>query len=269
MRAIVVLAALACGACTCRTEARVGDAAPPPLPALPAEEPPPEPPPLGEAREITFDAEDGVRIVADLRQGASAEAPLVVLVHQLGSTRAEWEPLLRWLGPAMTTLAIDMRGFGESTQRADGTTVDAASFQTADWARVASDVRAAIAHVRASENLAPSSIAVVGSSIGSSAAILAAADDPEIDAVVALSPGRAYRGVDILAPLSRLGERPILAIASRGEAPSAETASEIARIAQHGEVELAFGDRHGVAMFAADRASLHHVIGFLREHVER
>lgn len=227
----------------------------------------PEPPPLPDPRRLTVEAEDGLALVGDLRAGAGPDAPLVVLVHQLSTTRAEWEPLLRWLAapPAMTTFALDMRGHGQSTRRGDDE-VAWGDFETSDWERVADDVRAVIAHLRDSEALAPSRVILVGSSIGSSAVILAAANDPSVDAVVALSPGRAYRGVDALTPLAGLGERPLLAIASRGEPASAETARQMAGIAAAGDHLLVDGDRHGVGMFESAPESLERLVAFVREH---
>ncbi len=168
----------------------------------------------------------------------------------------------------MTTFAFDLRGHGESTTRAHGGgEVRYADFTTADWERTAGDVRAVLAHLREDEGLAPRKIALVGASIGSSAAILAAAEEPSVDAVVALSPGRAYHGLDTITPLARLGERPLLAIASRGELPSAESANDMARIATNGEVLLVDGERHGVSMFESAPESLVRVRSFLREQL--
>ncbi|HJL16160.1 MAG TPA: alpha/beta fold hydrolase [Sandaracinaceae bacterium LLY-WYZ-13_1] len=243
----------------------------PPTPTEPeparADEPeaPAEPPPLAAPETITVTSEDGVRIVGDLRRGEGPEAPLAVLVHQLGSARAEWAPLSRRLGAlGVATFAFDVRGHGESTARAGGAEVDWQRFDTEGWEAVAGDVRAVLGHLREEAGLQPRRVALVGSSIGSSAAILAAAEAPDVDAVVALSPGRAYRGVDALSPLSELGERPLLAVASRGEPPSADTAEAMARIAPAGEARLVEGDRHGVGMFEADPESLDAVLTFLR-----
>lgn len=238
---------------------------PPPL----VEEPPPELP-LPEARVVRVPAEDRLELVGDLREGHAPNAPLVILVHQLSTNRNEWEPLLRRLGgaPAMTTFALDMRGHGESTVRRDRE-VSWNDFETADWEKVADDILRVLTHLREAEELAPTRVILVGSSIGSSAVIVAASRDESIDAVVALSPGRAYRGVDALTPTGALGERPLLAIASRGEAASAETAADMARIAGSGDSLLVEGDRHGVAMFESAPESLERVVEFLREQGAR
>jgi pimeloyl-ACP methyl ester carboxylesterase len=274
MRSLVVLALFvsACSSEPSRAPAPpAAERAEPPAPeAPPAPSPTPEPPPLPEAREVRIEAQDGAVLVGDLREGASPEAPLVILIHQLGSTRAEWMPLLRGLAasPGMTTFALDMRGHGASTTGSRGHDLAYASFTNTDWRRIAGDVRAVLAHLREQEGLRPRSVALVGSSIGSSAAILAAAEEPSVDAIVALSPGRANHGLDTITPLPSLAERPILALASRGDLPSAEAANDIARIARGGEVLLVDGDRHGVAIFEGAPESLERVRSFLRDHLE-
>lgn len=271
MRSLILVPILAL-ACTPDPPPRPSPAAPEPSPDETSEAPPepaPEPAPelpLPEARVVRVRADDGLELVGDLREGAGADAPLVILVHQLSTDRNEWEPLLRRLGgpPAMTTFAFDMRGHGESTQRRNRE-VSFGDFETADWEKVAGDVLRVLAHLREAEELAPARVILVGSSIGSSAVILAASRDESIDAVVALSPGRAYRGVDALTPTAALGERSLLAVASREDPASAETAADMARIAGSGEALVVDGDRHGVGMFESAPESLERVAEFVRQ----
>jgi pimeloyl-ACP methyl ester carboxylesterase len=227
------------------------------------------PPPLPPARRITVETSDHVVLVGELRVGDTPAAPLVVLVHQLSSNRAEWEPLLRRLAasPAFTTFAIDMRGHGDSTHRAHGRDLDWQGFETRDWQRVATDLGEVLTALREREGLTPSAIALVGSSIGSSAVIVEAARNPAVNVVVALSPGRAYRGVDALTPAAALGDRAFLAVAAREELPSAETATDMGRVASRAEVLLVDGSAHGVAMFQSAPESVARVDTFLRERL--
>ncbi|MFK7987824.1 MAG: alpha/beta hydrolase [Sandaracinaceae bacterium] len=250
---------------TPETEDEVTD----PTPSLPVVEdaPPPlaEPPPLPEAEVLRISA-NGVTLVGDLRavEGAPT-APLVVLVHQLSSQRAEWTPLLRHLAadPALATFAVDMRGHGESTEGRGGQTLAWQAFEPSDWEAVEGDLVAVLDALL--ERLRPARVILVGSSIGSSAVVRAAAEDERVHAVAALSPGRAYRGLDALTPLTALGSRPLLALASRQEQAAAETARDMARIAPAGRHELVDGDVHGVSMFEEDPASLAHLVAFVRE----
>jgi pimeloyl-ACP methyl ester carboxylesterase len=190
----------------------------------------------------------------------------VVLVHQLGSTRAEWAPLVAALtrAPALSVLSIDLRGHGESTRRG-GEALDFNTFGDDEWAKLTIDVTGAVALAR--ERFGATRVMIAGASIGSSAAILAAASDPAVVGVVAISPGRAYHGIDSLTPMTALAGRPLLAIASTGEAHSAETARAMAAAAG-GEVELYPGDAHGMRiandspeMIARADAFIRHALG--------
>jgi pimeloyl-ACP methyl ester carboxylesterase len=219
------------------------------------------------ARELAFTASDGVRIAATLHEAPRADAPLVILVHQLGSTRAEWDPLERRLHapPAIATLALDLRGHGASTRATDGRTLDFRTFDRDEWAATALDVLAAVAFVRSADSpIRPSRIAVVGSSIGSTAAIAAAAREPGLDPIVALSPGRAYHGFDAIAPALTLGRRTLLAVAAEGEPDSVETARAMARITGTDAI-IVPGNAHGVRLFDGDPTLLDRVERFLRQ----
>ena len=93
----------------------------------------------------------------------------------------------------------------------------------------------------------PRGVILGGSSIGSTVALLHGARS-DVDAVFALSPGRAYHGIDALSPLAEYGDRPLLLVASAGDISSAEVARDMARVAPAGEARLAEGEGHGGAM---------------------
>lgn len=228
--------------------------------------PAPEGSPSGPPEPVELTTSDGVRLHGTLRRGGDPSAPAVVLVHKLSADRGEVGPVVEALSepPGMTTLAIDLRGHGESTSGPDDTTLSWGEFETSDWEAAANDVRAAVGYLAAHDDLDPAGIGVVGSSIGSSAAIVAAAEDERVDAVVAISPGRAYRGVDAITPVDRFGERvALLAVASEGELPAAEAAQNISRIADRGTLQLYPGEVHGVAIAEAHPEMLERIRRFL------
>lgn len=237
-------------------EAPTGDT----LPAGPAEIP--------EPRDVTFVTSDGVTLGATLSPGSRPDAPAVILVHQIASDRSEWAPLVARLreAPALTVLAIDLRGHGASTQGPAGP-LDFHAFDTAAWGAIGLDVRAAAAFLTSRESgLLPNHIAVVGSSLGATAAVLAAHDEGRLDPIVTLSPGRAYHGVDAITLVLALGGRALLAVVAREEADGVDTASAFARITR-GEPLIVDGNAHGVALFTAAPETLDRVESFLRERV--
>ncbi len=230
---------------------------------------PPEPSaePSGAPEAVRFETADGVTIAGTLRRGESASAPAVILAHRLGADRGEWDPLVAKLAepPGLTILAIDLRGHGASTTGPSGEMLDPRSFDQPAFEAMAADVIGAVEYLHEQHGPSPRALAVVGSSIGSSAAIRAAAEDARIGAVVAVSPGRAYRGVDAITPVPRLSERPLLAIAAAEEPPAAEAARNIAQIAPRGQLQLYPGSAHGMAIAAEAPEMLDLVDGFVRE----
>jgi len=164
---------------------------------------------LGAGQPVQLRAADGVTIAATVYP-ADGSASAVVLVHMFTRTRDDWRAFAERLqATGMTALAIDLRGHGASGGAATPTPAMALDVQAGI------DFLAAQAGVRG--------IAVVGASLGASAAILAAADSPLVRGVALLSPSTDYRGVRIDAALRKYGGRPMLLIASTDDPLAART----------------------------------------------
>lgn len=200
------------------------------------------------SQHLTVQAEDGTNLVGNLWLRPDATAT-VVLVHQLGAHRTEWAPFREAIADQpWNVLAIDLRGHGESTNRR-GAFAHWRRFRNPDWQQLPRDLQLWNEHLRGEGITGP--LALVGSSIGASAVLLAARG-VEARAVIALSPGLAYRGLRI----DELPEEqpPILAVAASGEAPSVAAARHL-ETAAGATVRLAGGSAHGVRM-AADAPTL-------------
>ena len=137
--------------------------------------------------DVTFESTDGTPIRAWLAL-AKVGAPAIVLVHGFKTSRAEMVPWARFLHDAgYNALLLDLRGAG----RSGGATIGLG----------ATEPRDIVAAVQtAGEVFRTDHVAVLGISLGAGAAILAAAVDPRIAAVVADS---AWTDQDF--PLARLG----------------------------------------------------------------
>jgi uncharacterized protein len=119
-------------------------------------------------------------------------APAVILVHGFKSSREEMLPWARFLHDAgYNVLLFDTRGCGRSS----GATVGLGATE-------ARDISLAVEFAR--DQFGTSEVGVLGISLGAGAAILAAADDPHISAVVADS---AWTDQDL--QLSRLSFLPL------------------------------------------------------------
>ena len=196
---------------------------------------------------VSIHTDDGWTLVGDLSTGAPSR-PAVILLHQLSSNRSEWAPLVARLhsGIAYPTLAIDGRGHGESVQGPDGVT-SWQQFGSAStrWDGLRRDLAAAVSYLRG-QHLDGNGFVLVGSSIGSTAAVREAADERGVRALVMLSPGLDYRGLDTLDPLTRYSAsgRPVFLVASDGDTGSAES---LRTLATHARTALALGSDAGNA----------------------
>jgi alpha-beta hydrolase superfamily lysophospholipase len=122
--------------------------------------------------DVTFDSTDGTPIRAWLAL-AKVGAPAVVLVHGFKTSRAEMLPWARFLhGAGYNALLLDLRGAG----RSGGGTIGLGATEPRDIVEAVQT---------AGEAFRTDRVAVLGISLGAGAAILAAADDPRIAAVVA------------------------------------------------------------------------------------
>lgn len=220
---------------------------------------------------------DSWRIAATLYPGSDPGVG-VVLVHQLGSNRSEWGGLLARLqaGRAVTALAIDLRGHGDSTTSPRDERVTWESFGTdrERWAGAALDVVAAVQYLRTA---GAQRVVVVGSSLGGSAAMLAATGSlgaytlpagAEVDAVAIVSPGVSYRGLDLRAPMRMYlaTQRPLLLLAGDRDEAAVEAVAQFApRSTARVEAEVfAASQAHGVALCNAVPARWERVDAWVR-----
>lgn len=128
---------------------------------------------LGAAEEIDVTARDGIRLHSWLFRSPIAEATVIVL-HGHGGNKHTCLPLAQFLFPRYNVLMLDHRGHGES----DG-------LRTTIGYEERLDVHGAV-DLLLERGLGP--VGIFGMSMGGATAIMAAAEDPRIAAVVADSP---------------------------------------------------------------------------------
>lgn len=212
---------------------------------------------------------------ATLVRGATPERA-VLLVHQLASDRSEWAPLVHRLreAPAITTLALDLRGHGESTLGPMGNAVSWTTFGTdaSQWAGVVRDVTSAMVYLG---QLQATRVVLVGSSIGASACARVASSRPEVEGLVMISPGLNYQGIDAREPFSAFmsgGHPPhrALLLGTAGDPPAAEALPVLARLGV-GRVESSLFPnerRHGVSLCNTRSERWDRIESFIRQTLD-
>jgi alpha-beta hydrolase superfamily lysophospholipase len=128
---------------------------------------------MGPAEEVTLTSRDGITLHSWLFRAPDAVASVIV-VHGHGGNKHALLPLGHMLHPNFNILMLDLRGHGDSE-----------GVHTTIGYKERQDVHAAVDYLTV-QGLGP--VGVFGMSMGAATAILAAADDPRIEVIVADSP---------------------------------------------------------------------------------
>lgn len=208
--------------------------------------------PSAEPQVITFVSAGDVVISGLLRNAPAPNSPAVLLLHQWKSDRRSYDELgaaLNKLGFAV--LAIDGRGFGESTKTTDGRSVSAGR-DDATVAAMKSDVDNSFKFLSNQKNVDPNRIGIVGASYGSSLAVIYAAENKQVKSVALLSPGINYFGNIPTEPAVKdFGERSLLIVAAEDDRESAETVRQLGAINSKYETQVYPRGGHGTGILKA------------------
>ena len=201
---------------------------------------------------MKFESADKVEIVGTFYQSQVDDAPAVLLLHQFGDSRKSYEKFARDLQmKGFNILAIDGRGFGDSTKTTDGKTV--AAERTADGVKaMKADVAGAFEFLAKQKNVDAARIGIVGASYGSSLAIIYGAENPKVKVVALLSPGINYFGnMPTMPAVKSYGNRALLFVAAEDDKESAETVRKLKQSNEKYEVQIYPKGGHGTGIFAA------------------
>ncbi len=149
---------------------------------------------------VSVEALDERRLVGDLYL-INPAGPTVLLQHQLYTDRSSWDGVLgSLLGAGINVLNVDVRGYG-------------ATGGGFDWDMAANDVVVWLEWLRSTGWVRSDTTATMGSSMGSSLAILGCARDALCRTAIGISPGWSYQGLEIEPAFTTLlGERPVLLV---------------------------------------------------------
>ena len=204
-------------------------------------------------RDVKFESADKVEIVGTFYESPKANSPAVLLLHQFGSNRESFDEYAKRLQKdGFGVLAIDGRGFGESTKTMDGKTVEAQ--RTAEGVKgMEADVSNAFDFLAKQKNVDAARIGIVGASYGSSLALIYAARNPKVKAVALLSPGINYfDNLPTEPAIKSYGMRPILLVAAEDDKESAEAVRKLNEADAKSEMKVYEKGGHGTAIFEAN-----------------
>jgi dipeptidyl aminopeptidase/acylaminoacyl peptidase len=197
------------------------------------------------ARRVRFRASDGKPVKGAFRP-AGAAAPAVVLVNGLVGGVEQWNALVPYLHDAgFATLAFDGRGGVDETE-------------------LVKEVAGAIAFLRRRGDVDAGRLAIVGSSVGASTAVLAMSgpDRRRLRAAVALSPPAAP-AFDTLRERHRYHPRSVLFVSDQRERA---TVAPLTRGAVGSRLAVSEMVGHGVRLLE-DETNRRAVLDWLGRHV--
>ena len=184
----------------------------------------------GAPQPVTFEASDGTPLRGHLFGKGTAG---VILAHMYPADQKSWFTLARKLaGEGYLALTFDFRGYGESGGEKVISEIDR-------------DLQGAYRFLQAKVK----KIFLVGASMGGTAAIRVAAENPTAG-VVSLSAPAAFRGLDAREAIRKI-EVPCLFVAAEQDGSAATAAKEFNKAAKSPErlLLIVSGQEHGTHLF--------------------
>lgn len=184
----------------------------------------------------------------------SNDRPTILLLHQMYTNRTSWQPYIGILtGAGYNVLAVDVRGHGQTKGKVD-------------WAKAVDDVAVWLGWLRAAG--VRDALMTMGSSMGSTLAIVGCARDVTCRTAVAISPGWSYNGISVEESLTTLlaGRQVLILYTQRDRYPSRGVPRMVAAAPQAVVVQMYTGNRHGMDLLKTWQDSLQVILNWLAAH---
>lgn len=168
------------------------------------------------SQRIEFTSDDGVKIVGNWSTSPTTIGA-AILIHAYPNTKESWGAFQVVLAKrGISSLAIDLRGHGESIHTQDGKAIDYRAFSDEETLSTMSDLNAAYQWIR-SRGIDRESIAFIGASIGANFALKMLEEYPTAPVAALLSPGMNYHGVDVSETIGNICTQQSVWIAASAE----------------------------------------------------
>jgi pimeloyl-ACP methyl ester carboxylesterase len=220
---------------------------------------------------INYKTLDNVFIVGEWSPSPNTIG-VAILLHMMPNDRKSWAPFQQILQKHnIASLAIDLRGHGESTKTEEGGVLDHKKFSDEDHRKYLYDVIGAFDWLE-EKKYSKSQIMMVGASLGANIALWALEDEPILAGAALLSPGN-YRGIDAVEKAGYI--KPHHAIWAAGSDSDDPDAYEAAK----NVVEIAAAERkkfvpyknsgHGVHLFTSDPELMENLSAWIEDSYGR
>ncbi|HEU0051335.1 MAG TPA: alpha/beta fold hydrolase [Patescibacteria group bacterium] len=219
---------------------------------------------------VVIQTQDQVVLVGSFDPAQNAKR-VVLLLHMMPMDRESWANFQSVLtASGMASLAIDLRGHGESTVQ-DGRTIHYQAFSDEEHQASREDVSASINWLM-HRGFPLNRVGIVGASFGANLALQAMIDHPEIPALALLSPGENYHGVETFDYAPRLlASQSLWAAGSAGDdQESFDAAKKIVERAPCAgkEFKSYTAAGHGTLLFQNDPKLMSYLAEWLNVHIK-
>ncbi len=199
---------------------------------------------------------------------AKVQYPLVILLHTLSGDRWEWKEYPRHLVAAgYAVLAIDLRGHGDSVYRGKLLRVWR-DFDKVGWQKAIDDPKHLLAHIAQQpefNNVNVDKVAMIGGDVGANLAVnYASQHQNQVEALVLLSPGLEYYGIQTFEPMTHY-ENAVFYAASQEDNYAAQSAQRLYKFTfGKKKIQIFKGIGHGVDMLHNNPDLAKEIIAWLK-----
>lgn len=150
-------------------------------------------------------------------------APLAIILHDQNEDRSLYSDFARSLRMAgISTLTVDLRGYGGSTKKTDGSDFLAVDFQadheTTVFREMGFDVDATLDYIYDKKIADENGVFIIGSVLGSSVACMSGVRNANrMDGIIMISPYLNFRGIDLKDEIVNIQGLPMFAIISEND----------------------------------------------------
>ena len=212
---------------------------------------------------VKIQTEDGVEIVGILFPNESSKFA-GILLHMMPETKESYIELGKYLQKlGYTVLAIDFRGHGESINSVKGK-LDYTKFTDEEHQNYIYDLKAASDYL-SKKGFVIENQFLIGASIGANIALQFLSMNPNIKAVVLLSPGENYRGIKIKDYLNKKLEDKIMVIIGKNDIQSFNSLDEFKNITPSSTILVINTNAHGTDILKLFPDIILNIVNFLRE----